>query len=193
MTSRGNVLRGFAVAIGAALVLAGCNDSTGPVATTPNTTGATSTVAATKPADPDAALWNPCDLSESAISGTGLDPASKKKDVAGVDFDGWKVCSWRASAKWYDLTILSGTPTLADVEQRRDFEAFAPQTIGSRKAVEFLDAGDKERLKCAIAVEMSYGSVLFRVLTRNSVGKQGEPCVEARRHVDDLAKDLPVK
>jgi hypothetical protein len=189
MTSRGNVLRGLVLAVGAVLVLTGCEDSTGPGQAT---TGAVSvTAAATKSADPDAALWNPCDLPDSAISATGLDPASKTKDVAGVDFDGWKVCSWRAAARWYDLTILSGTPTLADVQQRRDFEAFTPRRVGSRKAVEFLDAGDDKRLKCGIAVEMPYGSILFRVLTRYSVGKQGDPCVEARRHAEDLAKFLP--
>ncbi|MFD0365429.1 DUF3558 domain-containing protein [Nocardia sp. GCM10030253] len=191
MTSRGNVLRGLAVTIGTVLVLAGCEDSTSQVSTATGVAGTTSTAAVTTSADRDAALWNPCDLPDSAISATGLDPASKTKDVGGVDFDGWQVCSWRASARWYGLTILSGTATLAEVEQRRDFEAFAPQTVGSRKAVEFLDVGDKERLKCAIAVEMPYGSVLFRVLTRYSVGKQGEPCVEVRRHVDDLAKYLP--
>jgi hypothetical protein len=189
MTSRGNALRGLAVTIGATLVLAGCQDSTGP---TPATTGAaTSTVAATKSADPDAALWNPCDLPDSAISATGLDPASKTKDVGGVDFDGWKVCRWRAAATWYSLSVFSGTPTLAAVEQRHDFEAFTPKTVGSHQAVEFLDVADAKRLKCSVAVELTQGTVLFRVLTRYEIGKQGDPCLEVRRHVDDLAKYLP--
>ncbi|MFQ6328369.1 DUF3558 domain-containing protein [Nocardia sp. CWNU-33] len=185
------MLRGLAVAIGTVLFLAGCQDSTSPVATTTGAASTTSTAAATKSADPDAALWNPCDLAESAISATGLDPASRTKDVAGVDFDGWKVCSWRAAARWYSLGVFSGTTTLAAVQQRRDFEAFTPRTVGSRQAVEFLDVGDTKRLKCSIAVEMAQGVVLFRVFTRYEIGKQGEPCVEARRHVDDLAKYLP--
>ncbi|WP_328407033.1 DUF3558 domain-containing protein [Nocardia sp. NBC_00403] len=191
MTSRGNALRGLALAIGAALVLAGCNDSTGPVSATTSAAGTTSTAAATKSADPDAALWNPCDLPESAISATGLDPASKTKDVAGVDFDGWKVCSWRAGARWYSLGILSGIPTLQDIQKRTDYEAFTLMTVGSRRAVQFLDVGDSKRLKCSIAIEVPHGSVAFRVQTRYEIGKQGDPCIEVRRHVDDLAKYLP--
>jgi hypothetical protein len=191
MTSRGNVLRGLALAIGAALVLAGCQDSTSPAPSTKGAASQTSTAAATKSADPDAALWNPCDLPDSVISATGLDPASKKKDVAGVDFDGWKVCSWRASAGWYDLTIYSGTPTLEQVKQRSDFEAFTPRTVGAHEAVEFLDVGDSKRLGCNIAIRVPQGTVLFDLSTRYSVGKQGEPCVEVRRHADDLARYLP--
>ncbi|WP_406234301.1 DUF3558 domain-containing protein [Nocardia sp. NBC_01009] len=191
MTSRGNVLRGVALAIGTVLFLAGCEDSASPVATTTGAASTTSTAAATKSADPDAALWNPCDLPESAISATRLDPASKKKDVAGVDFDGWKVCSWRASARWYELAIYSGTPTLNDFKKRRDFEAFTPRTIGSRQAVDFLRVGDTKRLTCGTAIEVPQGTVSFEVSTRYEIGKQGEPCVEARRHIDDLVRYLP--
>ncbi|MFE7796840.1 DUF3558 domain-containing protein [Nocardia sp. NPDC057440] len=185
------MLRGFVLAIGAVLFLAGCEDSTSPVPTTTGAASATSTAAATKSADPDAALWNPCDLPESAISATGLDPASKTKDAAGVDFDGWKVCSWRATAQWYSLGVMSGTPTLTAVEQRRDFESFTPKTVGSRRAVEFHDVGDTKQLRCSIAVELQQGTVIFRSLVRPVVGKQGDLCVEVRRHVDDLAKYLP--
>ncbi|MGY2121977.1 DUF3558 domain-containing protein [Nocardia gipuzkoensis] len=190
MTSWGKVLRGAALAVGAVVVLAGCENSTGD--TPPSSTAAaTTTSAATKSTDPDAALWNPCDLPESAISGTGLDPTSKEKDVAGVDFTGWKVCGWRANARWYDLTIYSGTPTLEEYMQRPDFEHFAPRTVGSRRAVEFLDVGDTQRLGCSIAVAVRGGTVSFGVLTRYSVGKQGDPCIQVGRHVDDLAKYLP--
>nr|WP_324196057.1 DUF3558 domain-containing protein [Nocardia abscessus] len=190
MTSWGKVLRGAALAVGAVVVLAGCGDSTGGTPTS-TTAAATTTSAATKSADSDAALWNPCDLPESAISGTGLDPVSESKDAAGVDFTGWKVCGWRAVARWYDLTVFSGTPTLQDVQKRRDFESFTPQSVGTRNSVEFLDVGDTKQLKCSIAVEVAQGTVLFRVVTRYSIGKQGDPCVEVRRHASDLAQYLP--
>ncbi|WP_083880359.1 DUF3558 domain-containing protein [Nocardia araoensis] len=189
MTSWGKLLRGAALATGAVVVLAGCGDSTGGTPTP--ATSALPTTSATKSSDPDAALWNPCDLPESAISGTGLDPASKEKDVAGVDFTGWKVCGWRASSRWYDLTIFSGTPTLDEYMQRPDFEHFVPQTVGSRRAVEFLDVGDTQRLGCSIAIAVRGGTVSFGVLTRYSVGKQGDPCIQVHRHVDDLVKYLP--
>ncbi|MET9028037.1 DUF3558 domain-containing protein [Nocardia sp. NPDC004168] len=190
MTSWGKLLRGAVLATGAVVVLAGCGDTTGSTPTS-TTAAATATTTATKSADPDAALWNPCDLPEAAISGTGLDTASKNKDAAGVDFTGWKVCGWRAVSRWYDLTIFSGTPTLQDVQKRRDFESFTPHPVGAHNAVEFLDVGDAKQLKCSIAVEAAQGTVLFRVVTRYSVGKQGDPCAEVRRHASDLAQYLP--
>ncbi|MFI9509422.1 DUF3558 domain-containing protein [Nocardia sp. NPDC052566] len=174
------------------MVLAGCGSSTvGSPATDTTTAASTTSAAAITSANPSAAVWNPCDLPDSAISATGLDPATEVKDVAGVEFPGWKVCSWRATAGWYNLAILSGTPTLREVQERPDKEAFTPRTIGSHRAVEYLDVGDSKRFKCSIAVEVPQGSVIFRVQTRYSEGKQGEPCVEARRHTDDLTKHLP--
>ncbi|MEU7630751.1 DUF3558 domain-containing protein [Nocardia sp. NPDC049220] len=190
MTSWGNTLRGTALAVGAVLALTGCKDSADGAAS-PIATDALTTSAATRSADPDAALWNPCDLPESAISGTGLDPATKEKDVAGVDFTGWKVCGWRADTRWYDMTVFSGTPTLQAVQQRPDFESFVVKTIDARKAVEFRDVGDTKQLKCSIAVESPQGTILFRVATRYSIGKQGDPCVEVLRHASDLSKYLP--
>jgi hypothetical protein len=190
MTSWGKILRGAALAMGAVVVLSGCEDSSGdtPKSTTP---ASVTTSAATKSADPDAALWDPCSLPESTISGTGLDGATKTKDVAGVDFTGWKVCSWRATARWYSLGVLSGTPTMDDIRKRSDFEVFSPLAVGTRQAVQFLDAGDAQRLNCTVAVEVPRGTVMFYVTTRYSVGKQGDPCVQARSHAQDLVSYLP--
>lgn len=169
--------------------LAGCGTS---VEGSPNaTTTPNGTSAPTKPAGADAALWNPCDLPDSAISATRLDPSTKKTDIAGVHIDGWKVCSWRSLAKWYTLGILSGTPNLDDVQRRTDYETFTPLTIGTHRAVQYLFVGDTTRDKCAIAVEVPQGSVIFQLQARYGDDKQGEPCAEDRRHVDDLAKYLP--
>jgi hypothetical protein len=191
MSSRGKGLCAVVLAFGVVAGAAGCGDSADGTPTASGMAGASTTAAATKPADPDAALWNPCDLPDSAMTATGLNPATKEKDVAGVDFTGWKVCAWRATSRWYDLTVLSGTPSLDEVRRRSDFEKFTPRTVGSHQAVEFLDVNDRDRLKCTIAVGVSYGSVMFRVFTRYEIGKQGDPCAEARRHVEDLAKYLP--
>ncbi|WP_063049324.1 DUF3558 domain-containing protein [Nocardia arthritidis] len=190
MTSWGNFLRGAVLAMGAVVVLSGCEDSAGG---TSNSTAPVSvtTSAATKSADPDAALWDPCGLPEGAISGTGLDAATKTKDVAGVDFTGWKVCSWRATARWYSLGVLSGTPTMDDIRRRSDFEAFSTLTVGTHQAVQFLDIGDAQRLNCTVAMEVPRGTVMFYVTTRYSVGKQGDPCVQARSHAQDLVSYLP--
>ncbi|WP_167472003.1 DUF3558 domain-containing protein [Nocardia arthritidis] len=169
--------------------LTGCGTSTKGAPTTAAPSSAAS--AATSSANPDAALWNPCDLPDSAISAVGLNPSTKTKDIADTHFDGWKICSWRSSARWYTLGILSGTPSLDDVQRRTDYEEFKPRTVGTHRAIEFLDVGDRDRLNCGLAVEIPHGSALFRVLTRYEIGKKGDPCAELSRSVDDLAKYLP--
>ncbi len=146
---------------------------------------------ASRSADSEATLWDPCTLPESAISGTGLNQATKERDVAGVDFTGWKVCGWQAAARWYDLGILSGVFALDEVRQRQDKESFTPLKVGPHRALQYLDVGDSKRLKCSVAVENPHGTVIFKVTTRYSIGRQGDPCQEAGRHADDLVRYLP--
>ncbi|WP_084655196.1 DUF3558 domain-containing protein [Nocardia altamirensis] len=171
------------------VVSAGCGDPTEGKPTASGTTAVTT--APSKSADADAGLWDPCSLPDSALSASGLDPSTKEKDVAGVDFEGWKVCDWRSTAQWYNLSIFSGTPTLQDVRKRPDYEAFAPLTVGTRQAVQYLSVNDKKRLNCYVAVELLRGTAIFKAQTNYSIGKQGDPCAEARRHTDELAKYLP--
>ncbi|MBF6299383.1 DUF3558 domain-containing protein [Nocardia amamiensis] len=193
MTSRGNTLRAVALAAGAALVLAACgNNSDGtPTATGQNTSvSANASTAKTSPAK-GAAPWDPCTLPDDAARASGLDPASKKQGTAGVEFDGWKSCDWRAFARWYNLGILAGTPTLADVQNRRDFVDFKPLSIANRRAVQFNLASDDDHLGCGVAVESPGGTVIFDMLGRYGEPQQEEPCTVAVRHASDLAKYLP--
>ncbi|MFE3446708.1 DUF3558 domain-containing protein [Nocardia sp. NPDC059180] len=150
---------------------------------------AASTTAASEGAD----LWDPCALPESAISGTGLDPASKESGIANVDFTdaGWKTCDWRATAGWYNFGMYSGTPTLDDVRARPDSTSFQARTVGSHQAVQYRDTGATAHLTCAIAVEVSQGIVMFDVQARASVGAKEDPCAVLDRHVADLAEYLP--
>ncbi|MFI9404748.1 DUF3558 domain-containing protein [Nocardia sp. NPDC052316] len=175
------------------MVLAGCQDSSNGTPTSagaPSTSVGAGTSAQMSPAK-DAAPWDPCSLSSDALRATGLDPDSKRTGAAGVEFDGWKVCRWRAQAGWYSLGILSGTPSLKDVRERKDFNDFKSVTIGNRPALQFGQAGDPERLGCTVAVEVPGGTVAFDALGRYSEPRQEEPCTVALRHATDLAKYLP--
>ncbi|MGK8555649.1 DUF3558 domain-containing protein [Nocardia gipuzkoensis] len=192
MTSRGNTLRAVALAIGAALLLAACGNSADgtPTATTgPNTSAVASASTAQTPPAKDAAPWDPCALPDDAARATGLDPASKKKGAAGVDFDGWKVCNWRALQRWYNLSILAGTPTLRQVQERQDFTNFQPSDIGNRRGLQFTLVGDD--LGCAVAIEVPGGTVLFSMLGRYGEPQQEKPCPVAVRHATDLVRYLP--
>ncbi|MFI6172567.1 DUF3558 domain-containing protein [Nocardia sp. NPDC051052] len=199
MTSRGNKLRGIALVVGVVLALAGCQKTDG----TPTTSGVASATGATsvsaKPSgskDPDAGIWDPCTaLPDDALRADGLSPETKNKDVAGVDPTGWKVCGWRSSARWYDLSVMSSIVTLQQFHQRTDFEGFTQLTVAGRPALRYTNVGDDKHLDCGVAMDVTqgatHGSVLFGVTTRLSVGRLGEPCDEALRHATDLEKFLP--
>ncbi|GAA1591473.1 hypothetical protein GCM10009764_12800 [Nocardia ninae] len=193
MTSRGNVGRAVGLAVGVVMVLVGCQDSSNG---TPTSAGVTSTSvgvgtsAQTSPAT-DTAPWDPCTLSPDALRATGLDPDSKKKGAAGVDFEGWKVCNWRASARWYTASIFAGSPSLQEVRGRKDFTDLKALGIDGRQAVQFKLASDNDHLGCGVAVEVPRGTVIFDVLGRYSEPLQEDPCVVAGRHATELAKYLP--
>ncbi|NEW27942.1 DUF3558 domain-containing protein [Nocardia cyriacigeorgica] len=159
------------------------------------TSGTGSATGSTTAKSDEAALWDPCALPESAVSGTGLDAASKETGIAEVDFSdaGWKICSWRSTAGWYDLTIFSGTPTLEDVKARPTFTNYTPKTVGAHEATQYVPVGATKDLECATAVGLEQGVVMIKVQARASKGAQENPCVVVDRHAADLAEYLPEK
>lgn len=182
-------VRGAALVVGAVLVLGGCGKSTEGSAT--GTSSAPATSAAATTTDSAANLWDPCALPESALTETGLDPATKQSGLFGKQFPGSKMCAWTSNAKWYDLAIYSIGRSLQEIRNRTDLEGFTPTTVGTHEAIQFVDAGDAKRLNCYIAVALRQGDVTFETQTNYAVGKQGDPCVEVRHHADDLVKYLP--
>ncbi|MFX0580094.1 DUF3558 domain-containing protein [Nocardia nepalensis] len=182
-----------ALLLGVALTLVGCNSNSGDSAPTPSSTNASAhtTAAATTSKDSEAAIWNPCDIPDSAISALGLNTASKDTTVAGVDPTGWKVCAWQAGAKTYDFTVFSSSHTLEEVQQRSDREGFTPTTVGSHRALQYRVVGDKHQLKCYISAEVPHGMIDFLVVNRYLVQGASEPCGEVRRLSDALVEYLP--
>ncbi|WP_373889262.1 DUF3558 domain-containing protein [Nocardia sp. XZ_19_369] len=175
------------------MVLVGCQDSSDGMPTSAgamSTSVSVGTSARISPAK-DVAPWDPCALSSDAVRATGLDPDSKKTGVAGVEFDGWNVCDWRASARWYNTSIFAGFPTLQEVRDRKDFTDLKALRIDGRQAVQFKLASDNDHLGCGVAVEVPRGTVIFDVLGRYSEPRQEDPCVVAVRHATELVKYLP--
>lgn len=171
------------------LVVAGCGG--GESGTAAPTTSGVSVAASPTSVDAEAKVWDPCSLPDSAISGAGLNVGSKKKDVAGVDFTGWKTCSWQDSAKQYTFSILSSEHALAESRARTDFTDFTETTVGAHNALQLRTTGSTHDLGCTIAVEVANGSVLFRLLNRVSASSPPAPCPEVRRLTDSLAQTLP--
>ncbi|VFB00990.1 Protein of uncharacterised function (DUF3558) [Nocardia cyriacigeorgica] len=200
---RAGRVRGTVLLAAAVLGVAGCSGSTegsptavesaATSAASGETSGGGSAAASTSAKSEEGALWDPCALPESAISGTGLEPASKESGIANVDFTDadWKTCDWRATAGWYNFGMYSGTPTLDEVRARPDYTSFVPRSVGAREALQFRDTGATAHLTCAMAVAVPQGIVMFDVQARASVGVKDDPCVVLDRHVADLAEYLP--
>ncbi|RDI65046.1 DUF3558 domain-containing protein [Nocardia pseudobrasiliensis] len=184
MTSLGKAVGGVALAVGALALVAGCGPGGGGGTTTSSSASPTTT-------DPAASLWDPCALPDSALVANGLDPATKQPGVLGKQFPGSKTCAWTSTTKWYDLTVYSIGRSLQEIRDRTDLAGFTPTTVGSHEAIQFGDAGDPKALNCYIAVALEQGDVTFEAQTNYSVGKQGDPCAQVRRHADDLVKYLP--
>ncbi|MFD6452665.1 DUF3558 domain-containing protein [Nocardia sp. NPDC060220] len=189
MAVRGAAARVFGVVAVAGLAVVGCGDGEQGTAT-PQTSGV-SVAASPTSVDAEAKVWDPCSLPDSAVSDVGLNVQSKKKDVAGVDFTGWKVCSWMDPGKQFSLAVMSSEHTLAESRARTDFSDWNSLTVGSRDALEFRQAGASHDLSCFVAVEVPAGSVMFRFQNRVSADNPLPPCPEARRLSAGLARYLP--
>ncbi|MGW5438471.1 DUF3558 domain-containing protein [Nocardia asteroides] len=188
MTVRGSVVKVVGVlAVGLAAV--GCADSEPGSGATSTTS--VSVAASPSSVDAEAKVWDPCSLPDSAVSGVGLNAGSKQKDVAGVDFTGWKVCSWQDPNKQYSLAVLSSEHTLAESRARSDFSEWQTLSVGSHAALEFRQSGASHDLSCFVAVEVPDGSVMFRFQNRVSADNPVPPCPEARRLSTDLVQYLP--
>ncbi|WP_410875073.1 DUF3558 domain-containing protein [Nocardia sp. A7] len=189
MAVRGSAVRMFGMLGAVGLAVAGCGG--GEQGTAGPQTSGVSVAASPTSVDAEAKVWDPCSLPDSAVGDVGLNAASKKKDVAGVDFTGWKVCSWMDPGKQYSLAVMSSEKTLAESRARTDFSDFNSLTVGSHAALEFRQAGASHELSCFVAVEVPAGSVMFRFQNRVSADSPLPPCPEARRLSAGLVQYLP--
>ncbi|MFI5501272.1 DUF3558 domain-containing protein [Nocardia asteroides] len=175
----------LAVVVGG--VIAGCGD-TEPVTTQPSSTTA---AAAPTSVDPAAGLWDPCTLPDSALSAAGLNTSTKEKDVAGVAFEGWKLCKWQDARKTYTFTAASGNHTLDEARNRTDYTGHVDTTVGSYKALQSRPVGAANDLACYLTIEVSGGIVDFSVGNRVSAKNAGDPCAEVHRLSEAFLSYLP--
>lgn len=184
-------MRAWRIVVPAAVAVAlvsGCNRSE-PIQTAQP---ATTTAVVTTSVNPDAGLWDPCTLPDSALAAAGLNTSTKEKDVAGVKFEGWKVCGWQDAEKKYDFTILSSSHVLSEIKQRSDYGEFVDTRLGGREAVQYRSIGSSHDYSCSIAAKSSFGTVDFDVLVRYSQRNGApDPCSEVRQVAEALITEIP--
>lgn len=173
----------------AGLALTGCTKSTTSPTADAQTTTASATASTT---DSATAKWDPCTIPDSAISVLGLDTATKSNQVAGTEFPGWNVCSWRSASKTYDFTVFSSGHSLAEIKQRTDRQDFTPTTVGSHAALQYRPVGASHDDVCYISAEIPGGMADFSVQERYGIAPAGaDPCSEVKRLIDALGQYLP--
>ncbi len=155
--------------------------------------GTTAVTAPTSSADPDAGLWDPCTLPDATLTAAGLNPATEEKDVAGVKFEDWKVCSWTDSKKTYTFGVFTTSHTLDEVRQRPDYGDFVDAELGGKKALQYRSTGSRRDFSCSVAVQQPGGGMVdFDVLVRHSARDlAAEPCAEVLRLAELLIVDVP--
>lgn len=189
MTVRGSVVKVVGVlAVGLAAV--GCADSEPESGAT--STSSVRVAASPSSVDAEAKVWDPCSLPDSAVSGVGLNVGSKTKDVAGVDFTGWKVCAWKDPANQYSIALMSSEHTRDESRQQTTkYTGFTDLQVGEHNALQFRPIGASSDLACYVSVEVADGSVDFHLQNRVSAKNPPEPCAEATRIANALAAYLP--
>ncbi|MFE5285039.1 DUF3558 family protein [Nocardia sp. NPDC056611] len=213
MSARTSVIAVLVSSVGSALLLAGCDDATvvdrpspGVTVTTASATVSAATPDVTAPAAPDVdtvskaptpipestppALWNPCGLSDAAVSSAGLNAASKTRlDNPGVP--GSRSCRWQDTARTVELTIASSSDTLADLQAGGKYVQFTPVALGGRQAVEYRAAQDTHHLGCYVTTFTGDGSVAFVAKTLRVQQDGFDSCADARTFGSALAGQLP--
>lgn len=144
------------------------------------------------------AYQDPCTIPVSALTAAGLNVEDERPGTIGVEFNGWKGCSWTSTADEYAFSVNTGPRKLADFQQdstfARSYTAAEEVTLGGRAARVFVTGPDPDRrAMCAVGVETSTGMTLFQTIgaTAGDKGQPGDRCDETVRVATALIGRLP--
>ncbi|MEV0247357.1 DUF3558 domain-containing protein [Nocardia sp. NPDC050712] len=181
------------MALGAALLLAGCgtasNDSTS-VPSTPHhtvtsagsgtettavptaapapvtTVGSEPTTAAPgTDTDRPAGSWNPCDTPDPALAAAGLNVASEQS-VSNPGIPGEKSCKWKTTDNALEFYVTAYSLPVSELRQTGKYVDFSSVTVAGRKSQQFRAAQDTHKLGCYIAVPASFGGDILLLASR---------------------------
>ncbi|MCJ0906529.1 DUF3558 domain-containing protein [Rhodococcus sp. ARC_M6] len=145
---------------------------------------------AAEPASGQEGLFNPCtDIPDSVIAGVGLDPATKKVDIEGIEQPGWKICRWTSS--WYFLSILSTEYLLDDVRDNQGYTKLGETPVGDRVGLQFRRESDESFEGCYLAIEAKQGSVWINIEAKAGQSHEVSTCGLVEDFATRLDSSLP--
>ena len=191
MTDWGRVIRCAAVGVGAAALLAGCNNGgDGTSSASSSAPFATSTITPSAPTS-----FNGCQLPQSVISAEQFDPDPTNADAAangGIKFKG---CVWSThEGDGYNVNVWSTNMTVQMVDKMSDYKVADHPTIGGRQAVTFHTSDETDlRASCMINVEIKGGGLDLLVDNPASHKATGtlDSCEIAKKLATELVATLP--
>jgi hypothetical protein len=197
------------MALGAALLLAGCGpastDSTSAPSTPNNTVTSADAVTATTAAttsvpapattvasestteapgtdtDRPAGSWNPCDAPDSALASAGLNVASEQP-ISNPGFPTEKSCKWKTADDPLEFYVTAYGMPVGELRQ-------------TGKSQQFRAAQDTHKLGCYIAVPASFGGDILLLASRIRNPQGGtdgfNSCDDAQRIANSLVNHIP--
>ncbi len=181
------------MALGAALLLAGCGpastDSTSAPSTPNNTVTSASAVTATTAAptsvpapattvasestteapgtdtDRPAGSWNPCDTPDSALASAGLNVASEQP-ISNPGFPTEKSCKWKTADNALEFYVTAYGMPVGELRQTGKYVDFSSVTVAGRRSQQFRAAQDTHKVGCYIAVPASFGGDILLLASR---------------------------
>ncbi|GAB91514.1 DUF3558 family protein [Gordonia rhizosphera] len=102
-------------------------------------------------------LWDPHDVPDSAIHALGGDPTRPRCNFV----ENVRECAWDAhdaQGGRYSLYVWLSTSSLVELNNRTDFAAKSPTTVGARPALRYHLAGDSFDNRCMISWGTSFGT-----------------------------------
>ncbi|WP_069163107.1 DUF3558 domain-containing protein [Nocardia altamirensis] len=148
------------------------------------------------PTNGEQKIFNPCtELSDEALRGTRVDPASKGTvtDAPTGDVVA-RICRWDSTDGPYLVNVSSLTYTLDDLRKNDKVTVLREVQIGSRSGLISSDKSDNEKLRCHVSLPAKQGSVEVGIgwlYSERASLPQAPPCDLAIRHAKELEPFLP--
>ncbi|WP_174189075.1 DUF3558 domain-containing protein [Nocardia barduliensis] len=185
MTSGRNPRRLAVLAVGAALVLTGCDSSAGDAVPT-GTASASPSIAADVPTG-----YNPCtDIPQSVLESENLRHKTNEDHNASGGIK-WRGCGW-VQPDGYAPAITTTNITV-DMVRDKNFADTREYTINGRRAISTRQVEEHPERVCTINVDIKGGSLEFFLSNPSSNRKTGrlDTCALAKTLAEKVVPTLP--
>ncbi|WP_280411241.1 DUF3558 domain-containing protein [Nocardia asiatica] len=186
MTSARNSRRLAVLAVGAALVLTGCDSSADDAAPT-STASASPSIAADVPVG-----YDPCtDIPQSVLDSENL-RSKDKQDSNAAGGVKWRGCAWIQTDGY--APVITTTNITVDMVRDKKFADTREYTINGRRAISTRQVEEHPAGVCTINVEMKSGSLeifLSNPPSRKNTGSL-DTCALARTLAEKVVPTMPV-